>query len=147
MHLAIENVLKELVMLWAGDYKGLDERCESYRLRPTVWEAIGKACSESGNTIPSSFGCRVPNPAKERHHFIAESWLLFGTVLGPALLRGRFARQEYYDHFVKFVSLLTKCLQLSFTKEDIDNIEIGFADWVQDFERYVNGIRAQHARD
>ena len=138
MHLAIENVLKELVLLWTGSYKGLDVGTGSYVLNPTVLEAIGKACTESSSTIPSSFGCRVPNIATERHHFIAESWLLFGTVLGPALLRGRFTHRKYYDHFIDYVKLLVKCLQLSLDATDIDEIEIGFARWVEQFERSVN---------
>jgi len=139
MHLALENVLQELIDLWVGDYKGLDAGTESYQLHPSVWDAIGRACADSGKTIPSSFGRRVPNPASKRHEFIAETWLLFGTMVGPAVLRSRFEQREYYQHFVQLATLLNKCIALTCTEQDIDEIETGFAEWVTEFERYARG--------
>ncbi|KAI0758366.1 hypothetical protein BD413DRAFT_607663 [Trametes elegans] len=61
MHLLYENVLKNLMFLWTGNYKGLDAGTEDYGFAPTVWDAIGAASETSGNTIPSSFGPRPPN--------------------------------------------------------------------------------------
>jgi hypothetical protein len=43
MHLVWENVIKTLILLWAGEYKGMDEGSGSYHLEPTVYEAIGAA--------------------------------------------------------------------------------------------------------
>lgn len=59
MHLIWENLLKNLVLLWTGEYKGLDEGSESYHLAPNVWKAIGEATGNSGTTIPSCFGRRT----------------------------------------------------------------------------------------
>lgn len=137
MHAVIENVIPELVSLWTGTYKGLSTGSESYTLPPSVWEAIGQACSESGNTIPAAFGCRVPDIHTRRHEFIAESWLLFATVLGPALLERRFTRQRYYDHFVALVGPIDKCLQLSLSEDELDVVETGFVAWVEEFDKYV----------
>ena len=119
----------------------MDSGIKSYQLQPSVWDAIGKACADSGNMIPTSFGRRVPNPATKRNEFIAESWLLFGTVIGPAALHGRFARPEYYCHFVKLATLLNRCIALTCTEQDVDEIETGFAEWVTDFERYVDATQ------
>jgi hypothetical protein len=136
MHI-IENIIPALVSLWTGDYKGLDNGSEDYQIPKIVLEAIGQACVDSGRTIPSAFGCRVPNLAKERHYFIAESWFLFTTLLGPVLLRQRFSQPVYYRHFVSLVTLINLCLQLEIPADDIDQIEKGFADWVLEYERYV----------
>jgi len=136
MHVALESVLQELVALWAGDYEGLDSGAESYQLQPSVWDAIDKACADSRKLIPSSFGQRVSRLAKKSNKFTAEFWLVFGTVVGPAVLRSRFEPKEYYDHFVQLATLFSKCLGLEFVERDIDEIEKGFAKWVTDFERY-----------
>ena len=55
MHLIWENLIKNLILLWTGEFKGMDTGNESYELHPDVWEAIGKATAASGATIPSAF--------------------------------------------------------------------------------------------
>lgn len=137
MHVVWENVAKTLADLWCGSYKNLDEGEEEYGLGKTVWSAIGKACKELGNTIPSTFGCRVPNIAEERSHFIAESWSQWCMYLAPALLRKRFKHPVYYRHFTSLVTLLNKCLSRSLNFEDVEMLQQGFADWVQEYERLV----------
>lgn len=121
--------------MWTGNFKNLDAGQEDYILPGTVLDAMGEACEHSGNTIPSAFGSRVPNLSTQRHQFIAETWLLFTTMLGPTVLRQRFLKPEYYVHFVNLVALIDLCLQLSLTEADVDCIEEGFARWVQEFER------------
>jgi len=56
MHLIFENVIKNLVLLWTGKFKGLDEGNGSYEFHPKVWEAIGAATAASGSSIPLAFG-------------------------------------------------------------------------------------------
>ena len=41
MHLMWENVVKNLMQLWTGQFKGLDTGSEDYELDPAIWEAIG----------------------------------------------------------------------------------------------------------
>lgn len=136
MHI-VENILPALASLWTGEYKGLDDGHEAYIIPGSVWDSIGAACKLSGDTIPSTFGCRIPNISKERHFFIAESWLLFATFLGPILLNRRFSRTVYYDHFISLVQLINTCLQLEISTGEINEIEQGFAKWVTDYERYT----------
>lgn len=130
-----ENVFPQLIDLWTGDYKGIGPGHEDYELGESVVEAIGQACSDSGITIPSSFGCRVPNIATNRYQFIAESWLLFMTLLGPVLLRQRFKKPAYYRHFIELIRLVNLCLKVSLNGREIQEIEDGFASWVLEFER------------
>jgi hypothetical protein len=65
MHLIMENIIPGLVSLWTGEFKGLNTGDEDYELPKAVWNAMGEACTQSGNTIPLAFGSCVPNPAKE----------------------------------------------------------------------------------
>jgi hypothetical protein len=137
MHAIIENVFTTLIDLWTTDYKNLDQGSEEYRLLPSVVEAIGEVCVQSGATMPAVFGACVPNIATQRHWFKAESWLLFSTVLGPVLLQRQFRRPQYYAHFIDLVLLVNKCLQMSLTDTNINEIKQGFAKWVLQYERYV----------
>lgn len=126
MHMIWENVVKTLTNLWCGDHTGIaDEGEEEYGLNKTVCSAIGKACKDSGDTIPATFGCRVPNIAEERGHFVTESWSQWCMYLAPALLRKRFKQQIYYHHFTKLVSLLNKCLSRSISFEDVEELRVG----------------------
>jgi hypothetical protein len=137
MHL-MENILPTLIEHWTGSFKGIDAGSEHYQIPKTVWEAIGEACAASGSTISAAFGCRVPNVATERHYFIAESWLLFATYLGPILLRQRFTEAAYYRHFIALVQLINLCLKREISDSEVDTIERGFAEWVLEYERYVS---------
>ncbi|KAF7371874.1 hypothetical protein MVEN_00044600 [Mycena venus] len=87
-HLIPENVVKNLITLWTGDFKGLDTGNEDYQLAPTVIEAIGAAFVEASDTTPAGFGARVPNLNTQRHYCTAESYTLW-TTLGPVPLRNR----------------------------------------------------------
>ena len=53
MHLLWENVVKNLMQLWTGHYKGLDTGSEDYEIDPTIWEAIGAASAASGSVLAS----------------------------------------------------------------------------------------------
>ncbi|KAF8596671.1 hypothetical protein BDV93DRAFT_454522 [Ceratobasidium sp. AG-I] len=138
MHMVWINLIPQLADLWTGKFHDLDDGKEDYMLHPTIWEALGNVCEESGATIPSSFGCRVPNLSK-RSHFIAESWSIWATQLAPNLLRRRFLNSKYYVHFVQLINIRRKeCIDYSMLRSDLPRIREGFARWVSDYEKYVN---------
>ncbi|KAJ3489496.1 hypothetical protein NLI96_g2091 [Meripilus lineatus] len=135
MHLIWENVVKNLILLWTGNFKNLDEGNEDYALSPNVWKAIGEACNASGSSIPSAYGPRPFNVALDKVSWTADSrsfWFLF---LAPVVLNQRFRRQRYYNHFVKLVSLINICLQFEITLEEVSQLRKGLIEWVQEFER------------
>ncbi|KIY62739.1 hypothetical protein CYLTODRAFT_361014 [Cylindrobasidium torrendii FP15055 ss-10] len=138
MHLGLENVIKTLISLWVGTFKGIDVGCEDYELPPSVIQAIGDACDQAGDTTPSSFGARVPNLATKHYEFIAETYLLFTTMLGPIVLQNRFKHQKYYNHFVDLVQLFLHCLVLSISRQTVEqDLRVGFAKWVEKYEQFV----------
>jgi hypothetical protein len=61
-------------------------------------------------------------------------WSFWTLYLGPVLLLWRFQHQKYYGHFVHLVQLLNLCLQFKLTDDDIEEIRVGFIEWVKDYE-------------
>lgn len=137
MHLFFENIIPMLVQLWTGMYKDGFPKDDDFVLAPTVWDAVTEAGHAATHTIPSAFGAAMPNIKTQRSHMTAESWNFWATYIGPVVLRRRFKREVYYRHFVALARLIKKCLQYEYTDSDIDEIERGFIEWVQDFEKYV----------
>lgn len=73
MHLLWENVVKNLMMLWTRQYKGLNAGCKEYELHPNVWDAISEASAHSGNMIPGVSGPRPPNVASDKMLWTADT--------------------------------------------------------------------------
>lgn len=134
MHMVFENIIPELVDLWSGDYKGLDEGSGEYALPPSVLNAINEAILISGDTIPSSFGSRVPS-LNDRYKFTAESWCHFAIHIAPTVLRGRFRKEKYYTHFMDLVHIIQVCIAYKISDEEIDSLETRLFHWVTTFER------------
>ncbi|KAH6909680.1 hypothetical protein BKA70DRAFT_1474827 [Coprinopsis sp. MPI-PUGE-AT-0042] len=136
MHLIWENLVKNLVLHWTGNFKDLDDGSESYSFSKSLWEAIGEATHRAGATIPSAYGPRVPDIAGERGNYVtADMWSFWTLYLAPILLRRRFSEVWYYRHFIALVRLLNVCLQFEISTEEIDELEAGFIKWVEDYER------------
>ncbi|KAG2014971.1 hypothetical protein CC2G_008286 [Coprinopsis cinerea AmutBmut pab1-1] len=135
MHLIWENVIKNLVLHWTGNFKGLDDGSESYQFAPSVWNAIGEATHAAGKTIPAVYGPRLPDIANERGNYItADMWSFWTLYIAPVLLRRRFKETRYYRHFVQLVRILKMCLQFEITNEDIDEIRCEIIEWVEKYE-------------
>ncbi|KAJ7310835.1 hypothetical protein DFH08DRAFT_455990 [Mycena albidolilacea] len=134
MHLIWENLVKNLVLLWTGGFKGLDEGTGEYELTKTVWEAIASQTSSASDTIPSAYGSRIPNIAKDRPNVSAEMWYFWTLYLGPVLLRRRFCKRKYYTHFIDLVRLLNICMQFEISDAEIEQIRTGFIAWVEKYE-------------
>jgi hypothetical protein len=134
MHLVWENLIPNLVLLWTGEFKGLDQGTHSYELPKLVWNAIGEATAQSGRTIPSAYGSRPLNIAKDRSFFSADMWSFWTLYLGPVVLQRRFQRPKYFNHFISLVRLLNLCLQFEATDDEVDQIRIGFIQWVREYE-------------
>jgi hypothetical protein len=136
MHLFLENVIKNLVSLWTGTFKDLgpDER----EISPSNWKKIGSETAECGQAIPSQFGPSLTNIAESQSEFTADAWCIWTLFVAPVLLHGRFRHHKCYSHFMDLVRLLQLCLQFSLTRDDIQTIRLGFANWNTEYERSAN---------
>jgi hypothetical protein len=135
MHLIFENVMKNLILLWTGEFKGLDEGTGQYHLMPKVWEAVGTATAASGSTIPSAFGARPPNVCDNKMACTADTWSFWMLYLGPVLLSKRFQRRIYFDHFIELVKLIHICIQFKISTTEISTLREGFQNWVLKYEQ------------
>jgi hypothetical protein len=135
MHLIWENLIKNLILLWTGEFKKLDSGSQEYELSKAVWEAVGSQTAAAADTIPSAFGSRVPNIAKDRPNVSAEMWSFWTLYLGPVLLRRRFTHIKFYKHFIQLVRLLTICLQFEISDDEIEIVRVGFIEWVGVYEK------------
>ena len=90
MHLIWENLVKNLILHWTGDFRGLDDSNESHSIPKAIWEAIGEAIGAAGSTIPSAYGIQVPNIVTHSSQCSAEMWSFWTLYLGPVLLLRQF---------------------------------------------------------
>jgi len=146
MHLIWENLILNLVLFWSGNYKGMDEG-QPYVLHPNIWQAIGATSAEATKLIPSSFGASIPDPAKDCSYFTSSTWSMWSLFIAPTVLRGRFPKECYYNHFCSLVRILNLCLQFEISEEDVNDIESGIRKWVVDYERCVPPFRFQNIED
>lgn len=137
MHVAWENVMKTLITLWTGDYKGLDEGSCKYRIDKAAWKEIGARGAAASLAIPSSFGPRIPNIFEKGSYMTADMWSFWTQFLAPVLLRRSFKDPECYDHFTDLVYLFGLCLRRDISTADVDTIRSGFVNWVHQYSRYV----------
>jgi len=132
MHLIWEGIIKTLIELWTGDFKGIDEGKEEYKIEAKQWKQVGAETATSGKTIPSSFGPHLPNIADSLSNISADMWSFWVLFIGPIVLQNRFHRPKYFKHFVDLVSLINMCLQRKISQEEVDRLEEGFKSWVED---------------
>ena len=140
MHLLFENVVKNLVHLWMGKFKGLDAGKEDYIIPPEIWKEVGQETVDAVKDIPSAFVRSLGNLAEDSSYFTAEGWAFWFMYLAPILLQGRFQKNSYYDHLCELADIIKICIKFSLKHEEIDELEAHIADWVKEYERFGFGL-------
>ncbi|KAF8601363.1 hypothetical protein BDV93DRAFT_395350, partial [Ceratobasidium sp. AG-I] len=133
MHLIYENLVPNLVHLWKGQFKWLDDH-DAYAVPRNEWKVIGTLTSDAQKTIPAQFVGSLPDIDKDMSRYTAESYSFWFTYLAPILLNGKLPR-EYYRHFLAMREIVIWCLQLEISHEEVDALERKVYEWVWDFER------------
>ncbi|KAG8909208.1 hypothetical protein FRC03_000179 [Tulasnella sp. 419] len=121
MHLMFENNVPNLMKIWMGTYKNLDEDKGSYVIESGIWETIGKEMVASNKTIPAAFNRSMPNITTNMSDFTAESWSWWICYLAPILLRGRLD-DIYYQHLLELRDIILICLQFEITYNKVDEL-------------------------
>ncbi|TEB23160.1 hypothetical protein FA13DRAFT_1640282 [Coprinellus micaceus] len=137
MHLLLENIVPNLLDLWMGRFKGLDEGDGGYRIPDSIWGQIAQETEEATKTIPTEFVRVLKNITAHRSGFTAESYCFWFCYLFPVLLRNRFQQQKYYQHGCLLVKIMKCCLQFSITEKELDELEADIIEWVRKYERCV----------
>lgn len=138
MHLFFENVVKNLVNLWMGKFKGLESGREEYIIPEKIWEEIGIETTNSIRTIPSAFVRSLGNIAEDQSYYTAEGWSFWFLYLAPILLKDRFQKRRYYLHMCDLVRIIKTTLKFTLTTAEIDGLEVDIIAWVKKYEKYVH---------
>lgn len=77
------------------------------------------------------------NIAEDTAYFTAEAWLVWTTLLAPELLHNRLDSM-YYRHFLRLVTLIKNTMSFEFSKDELDELEKGWREWVLDYEQYAH---------
>lgn len=136
MHL-FENTGSNYISLIAGDFKNLGAGVETFVIPDREWKQIGLITAQANSTIPSSFGRRIPNVAEDRTYMTAEAHLVWITMYAPILLRHRFREERYYLHWMKFVSIVERCIEFTITTAELEKLRSDIHEWYTEYERYV----------
>ncbi|KAF9044101.1 hypothetical protein BJ165DRAFT_1347492 [Panaeolus papilionaceus] len=136
MHLIWENTLKNLIQLWTGQFneRAVSHTGQPYRIDSKTWNKIGSDTLAAGRTIPLVFSTVVPNIAKKGVMLTAEMYSNWTLYIAPVLLQDAFEEVAYYSHFLLLVRLIRLCLAIDMSPEDLDEVEVGFRKWVQEYE-------------
>jgi Transposase family tnp2 len=137
MHLLLENVVKNLVHLWMGKFKGLDAGIEDYVIPDPIWKEIGLETLAAVKDIPSAFVRSLGNIVEDQSNYTAEGWAFWFMHIAPILLQNRFQNVKYYQHFYNLVNIMKTSTQFTLTYAEIDDLEKRIIEWVEEFERYV----------
>jgi len=135
MHLLFENVVKNLVHLWMGKFKGLDAGNEYYIIPDHIWKEIGQETVAAVKDIPSAFIRSLGNIVEDQSNYTTEGWSFWFTHIAPILLHNRFQNIKYYKHFCNLVDIIKTCTQFTLTFVEIDVLEKRIIKWVEEFER------------
>ena len=133
MHLIFENIMKNLILLWTGKFKGLNKGTGQYYLMPKVWEAAGTTTAASELTIPTAFSARPPNVCDNKMACTADTWSFWMLYPGLVLLLKQFQQWVYFDH--ELVKLIRICIQFKISTTEISTLREGFQNWVLKYEQ------------
>lgn len=135
LHIFCENIIPNLVDLWCGNFKGLDVGTEDYEIHPNVWKEIGSETANAVKHIPSSYVNVLPNIAKDRSHYTAETWAFWFIYVAPIVLKGRFKRAKYYKHLCLLAKIMKTTLKFELSLVEIDELEEDIIKWVERYEK------------
>jgi hypothetical protein len=141
MHLILENVMQQLLELWAGTYKSSSIRLgdakakstDGYVITKDSWLEIDRMVSLSAKLIPSAM-TRLIVSVSARWRWTAETHLFFLLALGPIVLKGHLP-PPHFDHFLDLSELMKMMVKLKLHKEtEIPHIRDGLKRWVRRFD-------------
>lgn len=137
MHLFAANNIKNLVMLWSGSFKGLDQGTGNYHISEEKWKEVGLITERSFDFIPQAFSRRLPDIVNKSSDLTCEGWMFWFTRVAPHVLKGRLV-EPYYSHAIDLIAIIKTCMSYTVTRAEIEGpfMEACFK-WVRDYERCV----------
>jgi hypothetical protein len=137
MHLLYENVVKNLVNLWKGKYKGLDDGTQDYIIPEHIWKQIGEETVDAVKDIPLAFVRSLGNIDNDQSNYTAEAWAFWFMYLAPFLLKN-WLSDLCFQHMCQLVDILKTCIRFILQADEIDALDDQIISWVQEYERRVS---------
>ncbi|KAG8905503.1 hypothetical protein FRC00_013220 [Tulasnella sp. 408] len=132
MHMMLTNNTKNYTKILQGKFKTFDS--DDFVLPAAVWTEIGNEIVAANRTIPAAFVSYLPDIWKERSSYTAELYSFWIVYAAPILLHQRLP-SPYYEHLVKFGTIIKYCLKLTITTEELEELEEMCISWVEEYER------------
>ena len=134
MHLLYENVVKNLIQLWKGKFKELDEGTQDYIIPDHIWKQIGEETVAAVKDIPSAFVRLLGNIENDQSNYLAGAWAFWFMYLAPFLLQNWLSHGPF-RHMCKLVDIMKTCIKFTLQHDEIDALEDEIITWVQEYER------------
>jgi len=111
MHLIWENLMKNLVLHWTGEFKGLDAGLEDYTFSKAIWEASEE--QQQHLELPSPVYLAVVYPILQHTEPVYRRNVVFLDLISwPRFASSSFQRPKYYTHFIRLVRFLISAYSL-----------------------------------
>ena len=128
MHPVCINLIRALVTLWRGEFKGLDAGSGSYIIPAEIWKAIGEETRDSNRWIPAAFVRSLPNIDTDFGNFTAEASAFWVMYIAPHVLRGRLP-EPYYSHLLDLVTIMKTCTKFGMTRKEHARLSQDIYEW------------------
>ncbi len=128
----MENIVSNLIFIWMGTFKNLDDGEEDYIIADDICQIIGKETVAANASIPSAFIRKLPDICTNRQAYNTEALIFWLMYLGPILLKGRL-KPKFYVHMCNFVEIM-KSILWTITNEKVEQLKKAIFRWVQEYE-------------
>ncbi|CCO36610.1 hypothetical protein BN14_10751 [Rhizoctonia solani AG-1 IB] len=133
MHLLFKNLVPNMIRHWTGNFKGIRQGTEGYKIKLEDWEEIGKLTTKAAKTIPSAFVGTLPNIAQDGHLYKAEAYAFWFQYIALILLEGRL-QDKYYEHFLLMQEIIILALQFELMPKHLDQLQRMINTWIVQYQ-------------
>ncbi|KAJ9095922.1 hypothetical protein QFC20_006523 [Naganishia adeliensis] len=136
MHLFFENIMKQLLAAWEGEYKkgtAEDRAGDKFVITKEDWQTISKDIIRSNATVPAQIARHINAPLETRSSWTAETYAYFLMFLGPIVMADRL-KEPYYKHFLKLSEICREVTKLAISRERVVSLKRDIGEWVVQFE-------------
>ena len=128
MHAICMNLMRALITLWHGKFKGLDAGSSNYIIPTAIWEVIGQETHDSNKWIPANFMCSLPNIDQDLGNFTAEALAFWMMYIMPHILKN-WLPELYYSHILMLVEIMKICIKFGMTCKEHVQLSVDIYEW------------------
>jgi hypothetical protein len=133
MHAICINLMKALITLWRGEFKGLNMGAGNYILLAHIWEKIGEETCDSNQWMPAAFVGLIPNIDTDFSTFTAEASAFWMMHIAPHVLQDRLP-DPYYSHLLNLISSMKTCTKFGMTHKEHVQLSVDIYEWCLVYE-------------